>query len=102
MDDNDSLQQQIELLNKTIDWARTNNLTCIGMHLEGKLQRGKPGSNVELTVNEISSKCNFLIATDSSNYDGKFTEIGEKNNIPVLIFDNVNSMIPILNKLFNK
>lgn len=98
----DTEYKMINNLIDTVEWANSAEIKIVGMHLQGKIGRGKVGSVNEYIWETLSSQCDLLMVTNSSNYDGKFNEMGDKFNIPVLAFDDVNSMIPILNELFNK
>lgn len=84
-----------------LEWAKNNRLTIIGMHITGKKDRGTSlQSENEEVIDLITPYCDMLIVTNSSNYDGKFTDIGEEFNIPVLKVEKITDLVPILQELF--
>ena len=84
-----------------LEWAKNNGLTIIGMHITGKKDRGTlPKSENEEVIDLVTPYCDMLIVTNSSNYDGRFTDIGEELNIPVLTVEKITDLVPIFQELF--
>lgn len=84
-----------------LEWAKNNGLTIIGMHITGKKDRGTlPKSENEEIIDLVTPYCDMLIVTNSSNYDGRFTDIGEELNIPVLKVEKITDLVPVFQELF--
>ena len=84
-----------------LEWAKNNGLTIIGMHITGQKDRGtSPQSENEEVIDLVTPYCDMLIVTNSSNYDGRFTDIGEELNIPVLTVEKITDLVPIFRELF--
>ena len=84
-----------------LEWAKNNGLTIIGMHITGQKDRGtSPQSENEEVIDLVTPYCDMLIVTNFSNYDGRFTDIGEELNIPVLTVEKITDLVPIFRELF--
>lgn len=80
-----SLNQEIARLKDVSKYCNDNGIMLVGMHVEGKAMRGKPGSDNETIIDAVAPLCDYLIVMKASNFDGKFTDIGARENIPVSV-----------------
>jgi len=95
-----TMADELKRINGIIDYCVKNKLKMIGMHIEGLPMRGKPGSEFEQIIDAVAPKMNCLIVEESSNQDGKFTDIAKKANIPLITLpkatnDKINLLIEI-------
>lgn len=95
-----TVDTEVKRIQTNIDWAKKNNVTIIGMHVEGKSLRGKPGSDNETIIDAVLPSCQMIIATEGSNHDGKFSDYAAANNIPCEIVKNTTAIVPVLQAIF--
>ena len=95
-----TVDTEVARIQSNIDWAKKNNVTIIGMHVEGKSLRGKPGSDNETIIDAVLPSCQMIIATEGSNHDGKFTDYAAANNIPCEVVKNTTALVPVLQAIF--
>ena len=95
-----TVDTEVARIQSNIDWAKKNNVTIIGMHVEGKSLRGKPGSDNETIIDAVLPSCQMIIATEGSDHDGKFTDYAAANNIPCEVVKNTTALVPVLQAIF--
>ena len=94
-----TIDTELKRVQANISWARKNNVTIIGMHIEGKSLRTP---NDELVISTVAPYCDMIIVTEGSNFDGKFSDLANRYNIPISVAKNVSAIVPIMNKVFSK
>lgn len=94
-------ETEIKRIQSNIDWAKENGVPIIGMQIEGKSLRGKPGSDAERIIDAVLPACDMVIVTSGSDYDGKFSQWGRNNNIPVEIVKSTLDLIPVFKQIFD-
>lgn len=92
-----TFEEELARIEENIEWARENDVTIIGMHVEKKFMRDTKEN--EKVIETVLKGCDFVITTHEGNYDGKFSKLAKENNIPINITDD-NSSYPILSELF--
>lgn len=97
-----TVDTEIKRIQSNISWARKNNITIIGIHLEGKSLRGKPGSDNERIIDTVVPYCDMIITTAGSNFDGKFSDLATRYNIPIAVAKNTTAIVPIIERIFSK
>lgn len=95
-----TVETEVARLKTNIDWAEKNNVTIVGMHVEGKSLRGKPGSDNEVIIDAILPYCDMIMATTGSNHDNKFSDFAAANNIVCEIVKNSTAMVPVFQEMF--
>ena len=95
-----TIDTELKRIQANISWARKNNVTIIGMHVEGKSLRGKPGSDNERVIDYVLPYCDMIIVTEGSNFDGKFSDLANRYNISISVAKNVSAIVPIIAKIF--
>lgn len=95
-----SLNDEVNRLREIIKYCQDNKVFMVGMHVEGKALRGKPGSDNEVVIDAVAPFCNYLIVTTSSNHDDKFTDIGKAKNIPVSVVSKTTDIAAIFQTMF--
>ena len=83
-----------------MDWAKENKIPVIGVYVDGKDARGNPISDTEFLINFVAPYCDILMTTESSNYDGRFTKLGEEFDIPVITGKNLTALVGVFQELF--
>ncbi|MEA4883943.1 MAG: DUF6305 family protein [Clostridia bacterium] len=95
-----SLNQEVARLKDVIKYCRDKKILLVGMHVEGKAMRGKPGSDNEAIIDAVAPFCDYLIVMNTSNQDGKFTQIGKEKNIPVSVAEKTSEIQTIFQTMF--
>jgi len=95
-----TVETEVARVQANIEWAEKNNVTIVGLHVEGKSLRGKPGSDNEIIIDAILPHCDMIMATTGSNHDNKFTDYAAANNIACEIAANSTAMIPLFQEMF--
>lgn len=95
-----SLNQEVARLKDVIKYCRDNRIMLVGMHVEGRAMRGKPGSDNEAIIDAVAPECDYLIVMSASNFDGRFTDIGAQKKIPVSVVDKTSEIQTIFQTMF--
>ncbi|HQD81229.1 MAG: DUF6305 family protein [Bacillota bacterium] len=95
-----SLNQEVSRLKSVIKYCKDNKIMLVGMHVEGRAMRGKPGSDNEVIIDAVAPSCDYLIVMSASNFDGKFTDLGAEKKIPVSVVDKTSEIQTIFQTMF--
>lgn len=95
-----TVETEVKRLKDNIDWAKKNNVLIIGMHVEGKSLRGKPGSDNEAIIDAVLPSCQMVIATAGSDYDNRFSDFAAANKIPCEIVKSTTAIVPVFQEIF--
>ncbi len=95
-----SLNDELARLKDVIKYCKDNKIMLVGMHVEGKAMRGKPGSDNEAVIDAVAPLCDYLIVMEASNFDGRFTEIGAQKGIPVSVANRTVDIQAIFQTMF--
>ena len=86
--------------------AKKRGIMVIGAHVEGMERRAKnaaPGDNSdEMSIDAVCPKSQMLIVRKDGDEDGRFTTLGKKFNIPVILYEKSLELNTVLKNLFGK
>lgn len=97
-----TVESEIKRLKNILDYCKQNDVFVIGVHVGGASKRGAPGSDNERMISTVAPQSDYLVVTKDSNKDGRFTEISEKNNIPLTEVDYALDLVDIFKKVFKQ
>lgn len=98
-----TITEEIARLNKVVTEAKRKGIKIVALLLNGKDNRGLPGSANEQSIDAIAPHADYLIIRKDGDADGKFRKIAEKNQVPLTYFDNTMVDVPmILTAMFSK
>ncbi len=87
-------------LKKVIDYCQKNKIFMIGVHVGGESKRGPVGSDNERMIDAVAPLVNYLVVTNDSNKDGRFTRISKEKNIPLIQIEFALGLVDIMKQVF--
>ena len=101
-----SIEEELSRAGALIAEAKKRGITVIGAHVEGMERRAKnaaPGDNSdEMSIDAVCPKSQLLIVRKDGDEDGRFTTLGKKFNIPVILYEKSLELNTVLKNLFGK
>ena len=101
-----SIDDELSRAGALIAEARKRGITVIGAHVEGMERRAKnaaPGDNSdEMSIDAVCPKAQMLIVRKDGDEDGRFTALGKKFNIPVILYQKGLDLNGVLKAVFGK
>lgn len=98
----DELKRTAELIAE----AKKQGIKVIGSHIEGMARRSAGASagdnSDELSIDAVCPNSDFMLIKAEGNSDGRFTNISNGKNIPLVSFELNNDIMPVLKKIFSK
>jgi len=82
-----TIDQEIDRLNAMMAEAKKLKMQIVGVLLEGKTRRGKPGGADERCIDAIAPFANYLVVKKDGNEDGRFDAIAKKTGAPLTFID---------------
>ncbi len=95
-----TLDAEVARLDQVIGYCQKNKIFMIGVHAGGESKRGASGSDNERMIDTVAPRVNFLIVTNDSNKDGRFTKISKEKNIPLTQVEYALGLVDIFKKMF--
>ena len=96
-----TVDDEVKRVKKIIEYCQEKGIFIIGVHLGGVSTRGAPGSDNEKMIDVVAPFANYLVVTNDSNKDGRFTTIAEEKGIPLTQIEYALSLVDTLQKVFN-
>jgi hypothetical protein len=87
-------------LKKVIDYCQKNKIFMIAVHVGGESKRGPAGSDNERMIDTVAPRVNYLVVTNDSNKDGRFTKISKEKNIPLAQIEFALGLVDIMKRAF--
>jgi len=97
-----TIDQEVDRLNAMMAKAKELKIQVIAAHIEGKARRGKPGSADERSIDAILPFASHIVVNREGDADGRFTDFGKQNNIPVSYLDNAMDLNEFAKKMYAK
>jgi hypothetical protein len=101
-----SIDEELSRAGALIAEAKKRGVAVVGAHVEGMERRAKnaaPGDNSdEMSIDAVCPKANFLIVRRDGDSDGRFTTLGKKANIPVVLYEKSLDLNTVLKNAFGK
>ena len=92
---------EVKRVKKIIEYCQEKRIFIIGVHLGGVSTRGAPGSDNEKMIDAVAPFANYLVVTNDSNKDGRFTTIAKEKGIPLTQIEYALNLVETLQKVFN-
>jgi len=96
-----TVDQEIARLKNLISYAKENEIFIIATHVGGVSTRGNPGSDNEKMIDAVAPFADLIIVTADGNKDGRFNEIAEKKNIPLVVVNYALDMVDVLKQAYS-
>lgn len=98
-----TIEDEIVRLNKVVAEAKKLKIKIVALLLNGKDNRGLPGSANEQSIDAIAPFADYMIIRKDGDTDGKFKKLAEKNKVPLTYFEQGVMDIPgIIAAMFSK
>ena len=91
-----TIDQEIARLNKVVAEAKKLKIKIVAVILNGKDNRGLPGSANEQSIEAIAPFADYMIIKKDGDADQKFKKLADKNKVPLTYFDNTMADIPVI------
>jgi len=91
------MDYELDRIEKIIEEAKKQKIFIIGMHIEGEARRG--GTD-EKAIGLVAPLVDYLFVRSDGNQDGRFTEIAQKHEIPLRIFEETLEINDLLREIF--
>lgn len=91
-----TIDQEIARLNKVVAEAKKLKIKIVAVILNGKDNRGLPGSANEQSIDAIAPFADYMIIKKDGDTDQRFKKIADKNKVPLTYFDNTMADIPVI------
>jgi hypothetical protein len=101
-----SMDEELSRAGALIAEAKKRGIMVIGGHVEGMERRAKnaaPGDNSdEMSIDAVCPKAQMLIVRKDGDEDGRFTTLGKKFSIPVVLYAKSLELNTVLKNIFGK
>ena len=97
-----TVDQEIARLKNLISYSKENKISVVAMHVGGVSTRGNPGSDNEKMIDTVAPFADLIVVTADGNKDGRFDEIAEKNDIPLIVVEYALDVIEIFKQVFSE
>lgn len=91
-----TIDEEIARLNKVVAEAKKLKIKIVALILNGKDNRGLPGSANEQSIDAIAPFADYFIVKKDGDTDQKFKKLADKNNVPLTYFDNAMTDVPAI------
>ncbi|MDD8015502.1 MAG: DUF6305 family protein [Acidobacteriota bacterium] len=95
-----TLESEEARLKKLIDYCKEKKIFVIAAHIGGESKRGPAGSDNERMIDAVAPLADYLIVTQDSNKDGRFTKIAEAKGTPLAEIEYALGLVDILKQVF--
>jgi len=95
-----SVESEVSRLKALIDYAKANEIAIIAVAIGGSVQRGLPGSPIEVMIDTVAPFADIFIVTKDSNKDGRFTNAASERNVPIVEIDSAFDLLDTFTEVF--
>jgi hypothetical protein len=95
-----TVESEVSRLKKIIDYCKEKKIFIIGVHVGGESKRGAPGSDNERMIDAVAPFANYLVVTNDSNKDARFSNIAKNKGIPLTQIEYALNLVDILKQVF--
>ena len=95
-----SVDTEVSRLKSLIEYAKANEIRIVAVAIGGDIQRGLPGSPIEIMIDTVAPHADVFIVTKDSNGDGRFTKAAEARNVPILEIDSAFDLLDTFTQVF--
>lgn len=93
-----NIQAEVARIEAIIAEARSQKMTVIGAHIEGKSRRVDDSD--QQSIDAVGPVSDILIVKEESNWDGLFTKMAEEKNIPLYSAKETLDLVEVFKTLF--
>lgn len=101
-----SIDDEIGRVSALIAEARKLGVKVVGAHVEGLKRRAQGAAAGDTTdeqsIDAVAPASDLLLVYKEGNSDGRFSAIAKAHNIPLIEFEKMLDLMPVLEKLFSK
>lgn len=101
-----SVDDELKRTAALIAEAKKQGITIIGSHIEGMARRSQGASagdnSDEQSIDAVCPNADFLLIKKEGDSDGRFTDISNGKNIPMVMFEMNNEIPQVIQKIFSK
>lgn len=101
-----SIDDEIRRVSALIAEARKLGVRVVGAHVEGLKRRAQGAAAGDTTdeqsIDAVAPASDLLLVYKEGNSDGRFSAIAKARNIPLIEFEKMLDLMPVLEKLFSK
>jgi hypothetical protein len=101
-----SIDDELARTSALIAEARKQGIKIIGAHVEGMKRRAQGAAAGDTTdeqsIDAVAPNSDLLLIYKEGNGDGRFTVISESKKIPLIEFEKMLDLVPVLEKLYAK
>jgi len=95
-----TVESEVSRLKAIIDYCKEKKIFIIGAHVGGTSKRGAPGGDNERMIDAVAPFSDYLIVTNDSNKDGRFSDIAKEKGIPLTQIEYALDLVDILKQVF--
>jgi len=95
-----TVESEVSRLKKIIDYCKEKKIFIIGVHVGGESKRGAPGSDNEKMIDAVAPFADYLVVTNDSNKDARFSNIAKNKGIPLTQIEYALNLVDILKQVF--
>ena len=95
-----TVETEVSRLKAIIDYCKEKKIFIIGAHVGGTSKRGAPGGDNERMIDAVAPFSDYLIVTNDSNKDGRFSNIAKEKGIPLTQIEYALDLVDILKQVF--
>jgi len=95
-----TINDEVKRLQEIVALCKEKGIFIIGVHVGGVSKRGAPGSDNEKMIDTVAPFADYLIVTNDSNKDGRFTTIAKEKNIPLTEIEYALNLVEIFQQVF--
>jgi hypothetical protein len=101
-----SIDDEVSRVSALIAEARKLGVRVVGAHVEGLKRRAQGAAAGDTTdeqsIDAVAPASDLLLVYKEGNSDGRFSAIAKARNIPLIEFEKMLDLMPVLEKLFSK
>ena len=95
-----TVKGEVNRLREIVAFCKKKGILIIGVHVGGLSKRGPSGSDNEKMIDAVAPFADYLIVTNNSNKDGRFTIIAKEKNILLTEIEYALNLVEILQQVF--
>ena len=96
-----TIDDEIERLDSMIEKAQELEIQIIAAQIEGKARRDREGGPNERSINAIAPYADYIIVKEDADFDKKFTNIAEENNVPITYIGNTIELTEVIKAMYS-
>ena len=95
-----SVDSEAARLKAVAEAAVEKKAVIVVIAIGGEIRRGLPGSPNEVMIDTVAPYANFIITTQDTNLDGRFTKIADEKQIPLKEIESAFDLLDAFSEVF--